>query len=127
MRNSRPSGLNAIAFTATGTIQFSPGRASQTSQLLSDRPLVSPFINVGGHTQQPVLGSTDGPSNTRWSRRALCVCAIMAVWRAAQRGTLDGQAQFEGSEPGRYAICGNFFRTLLSNVARGRLRCAASS
>src|SRR5712691_2011012 len=58
--------------------------------------LVSPFINVGGHTQQPVLGSTDGPSNTRWSRRALCVCAIMAVWRAAQRGTLDGQAQFEG-------------------------------
>ena len=41
--------------------------------------------------------------------------------------TLDGQTQFEGIDPGRCAISGNFLRTFLSKVARGRLRCAASS
>jgi len=38
MRNSRPSAWNAIASTATGTIRFTLPGASQTSQLLSERP-----------------------------------------------------------------------------------------
>src|SRR5438034_1603738 len=57
MRNSRPSGLNAIASTATGTIQFTPRRASQTRQLLSDRALL--WLLIPSYLAFELLKSVD--------------------------------------------------------------------
>ena len=53
--------------------------------------------------------------------------AIQREPRSGEPEPLYGQAQVEESEPGRCAISGNFLRTFLSKVARGRLRCTANS
>src|SRR5207244_4420575 len=53
MRNSRPSVSSDIVSTATGTIRFTPIRERQISQLLPDRPLVLPYLELDSKSPHP--------------------------------------------------------------------------
>jgi SAM-dependent methyltransferase len=109
-----------------------------------DRPDVGFFVEAGRAAGSPVLeiGCRTGRVLIPTARAGLDIVGLdlsphmLAVCRQrrarvhARRGSrrmLDGQAQFEGSDPGRCATCGNFLRTFLSKVASGRRRCTASS
>jgi len=73
-------------------------------------------LTSGDSTGTPASG--DPSCGEEWPR---------ANWSGLLQDRLDGQAQVEGSEPGRCAISGKVLRTFLSKVTRGRLRCTASS